>query len=105
MPKTRSTALSAAQSVHMGLYAHIYNSECATGSPTPAGTAAHEHFGTELALLAGHGAHKTQKHAAGHCLRDNLITWASMLIYALLNVPLGALRQQHQQQASSFALN
>jgi len=51
------------------------------------------------------GRTRRKKHAAGHCLRDNLIIWASMLISALLNVPLGALRQQQQQQASSFALN
>jgi len=37
------------------------------------------------------GRTRRTKHAAGHCLRDNLITWASMLISALLNVPLGAL--------------
>jgi len=60
-PKTRSTVLPAAQSLHMGLYAHICDSECAAGSPTKAATAAREHFGTELALLAGRGAHKTQK--------------------------------------------
>jgi len=129
-------------------------------SPTTAATAAHEQFGTELALLAGRGAHKTQKtrsralsagqslhmslythisllsvplgdlpqkqqqqastcklnwhflrvvgrtrrkkHAAGHCLRDNLITWASLPISVLLNVPLGALRQQQQQHASTM---
>jgi len=51
------------------------------------------------------GSTRPNKHAAGHCLRDNLITWASMLISALLNVPLGALHQQQQQQASTFALN
>jgi len=44
-------------------------------------------------------------HAVQYCLRDNLITWASMLIFALLNVQLRALRQQQQQQASTFALN
>jgi len=37
------------------------------------------------------GRTRRTKHAAGHCLRDILITWASMLISALLNVPLGAL--------------
>jgi len=37
------------------------------------------------------GRTRRTKHAAGHYLRDNLITWASMLISALLNVPLGAL--------------
>jgi len=51
----------AAQSLHKGHYAHICNSECAAGSPTIAATAAREHLGTELALLAGRGAHKTQK--------------------------------------------
>jgi len=33
--KTRSRALSAGQSHHMGLYAHICTSKCATGCPTP----------------------------------------------------------------------
>jgi len=60
-PKTRSTALSAAQFHHMGLYAHTCTSKCAAGSPTTTAVAAHEHLGTELALLAGCGAHKTQK--------------------------------------------
>jgi len=45
----------------MGLYAHICTSECAAGSHTTATTAAREHFDTELALLAGRGAQKTQK--------------------------------------------
>jgi len=40
------------------------------------------------------GRTRRKKHAGGHCLRDNLITWASMLMSALINVPLGALRQQ-----------
>ena len=53
--------------------------------------------------VAGHTRRK--KHAARHCLRDNIIPWASMLMSALLNVPLGALRQQQQQSASIFALN
>jgi len=78
----------------MGLYAHIFTFECAAGSPTTAAAAAHEHFGTKLALLAGRGRTRHKKHAAGHCLWDNLIIWASMLVSALLNVPLGALRQQ-----------
>jgi len=90
-PKSCSTALSATKSLHMGLYVHICTCECATGSLTTTTTAAREHYCTELLLLAGRGAHKTHKHAAGHCLRDNLITWASMFISALLNVPLGAL--------------
>jgi len=47
--------------LHMDLCAHICSSECAAGSPTTAAAAAHEHFGTELALLAGRGAHKTPK--------------------------------------------
>jgi len=59
-----------------------------------------------LAPFAGCGAHKTpKKHAAGHCLRDNIIPWASIRISALLNVLLGALRQQQQKSASTFALN
>jgi len=33
--KTRSRALSAGQSHHMGLYAHICTSKCAAGCPTP----------------------------------------------------------------------
>jgi len=116
----------------VGPYAHVYTSECAARSPATAATAAHEQFGTELALLAGRGAHKTQKTrsramSAGqslhmslythisllnvplgdlpqkqHCLRDNLITRASMFISVLLNVPLGALRQQQQQHASTM---
>jgi len=51
------------------------------------------------------GRTRRKKHAAGHCLRDNVITWASMLISARLNVPLGALDQQQQQSASILALN
>jgi len=46
---------------HMGLYVHICTCECAAESPTSATTAAHEHFCTELTLLAGYGAHKTHK--------------------------------------------
>jgi len=45
----------------MGLYAPICNTEYAAGSPTTAAKAAREHFGTDLALLAGRRAHKTQK--------------------------------------------
>ena len=59
--KTRNRALSAGQSHHMGLYAHIYTSKCAAGSPTPAAAAAREHFCTELALFCGLWAHRTQK--------------------------------------------
>ena len=40
---------------------------------------------------------RRQKHAVQHCPRHNLFTWASMLISAILNVPLGALRQQQQR--------
>ena len=102
-PKTRSAKLSAAQSLRVGLYAHICTFECAAGSPTPAAAAAHEHCGTELALFSVCGAHKTQKNTK-HCLRDHIIPWASMLISALLNMPLRAQRQQQQQSASTFAL-
>jgi len=70
-----------------------------------AATAARGQFCTKFALLAGVGRTRRKKHAAGHCLRENLITWASMLISAHLKMPLGALRQQQQQQASTFALN
>ena len=45
----------------MGLYAHICTSKYTAGSPTPSAAAAHEHYGTELALFVGCGAHKTQK--------------------------------------------
>jgi len=48
---------------------------------------------------------RRQKHAVQYCPRHNLFTGASMLIFALLNVPLRALREQQQQQASTFALN
>ena len=58
---SRSTALPAAQSLHMGLCAHICPSKCAAGSPTSAAAAAGEHLCTELALCAGCGAHKTPK--------------------------------------------
>jgi len=34
---------------------------------------------------------RRQKRAVQHCPRHNLVTWAYMLISALLNVPLGAL--------------
>jgi len=59
--KTRSRALSAGQCYHMGLYAHICTSKCASGSPTSAAAAEREHSCTELALFAGCGGHKTQK--------------------------------------------
>ena len=48
---------------------------------------------------------RRQRHAVQHCLRHNLFTWASMLIYAIVNVLLGALRQQQQQRVSTLALN
>jgi len=60
-PKTRSTALSATKSLHIGLYVHICTCECAAGSPTTATTAAREHYCTKLLLLAGRGVHKTHK--------------------------------------------
>jgi len=60
-PKTRSTALSATKSLHMGLYVRICTCECAAGSPTTATTAACEHYCTKLLLLAGRWAHKTHK--------------------------------------------
>ena len=43
--KTRSRALSAEQSDHMGLYAHISTSKCAAGSPATAAAAAREYYG------------------------------------------------------------
>jgi len=45
------------------------------------------------------GRKRRQKHAVQHCPRHNLITWASILIPALLNVLLGALRQQRSARA------
>jgi len=48
---------------------------------------------------------RRQKHAVQYCPRHNLFTWASMLISAILNVPLGALRQQQQQRACTVAPN
>ena len=48
---------------------------------------------------------RRQKHAVQHCSRQNLFTWASMFISALVNVPLRALRQQQQQRVSTFAQN
>jgi len=59
--KTCRRSLSAGQSHHLGLYAHVCTYKCAAGSPTPAAVAAGEHFCTALALFAGCGAHKTQK--------------------------------------------
>jgi len=87
----------------MGLYAHIYTSECAVGSLTTAVTAAREHFGIKLALLVGRGGHKKQKTRSKTLSAGNFSS--SMLISALLNVPLGALCQQQQQQESTFALH
>ena len=43
-----------------------------------------------------------KKHVAGPGLQDNLITWAYMLISALLKVPLGALREQQQAARDHF---
>ena len=48
---------------------------------------------------------RRKKHAVQHCPRQNLFTWASMFISALVNVPLGALRQQQQQRVSTIAPN
>ena len=48
---------------------------------------------------------RRQKHAVQHCPRHNLFTWASMLISARVNVPLGALRQQQQHRVSTLAPN
>ena len=46
---------------------------------------------------------RRQKHAVQYCPRHNLFTWASMLLSAILNMPLGALRQQQKQRASTSA--
>jgi len=51
------------------------------------------------------GRKRRHKHAAGPCLRDNLITRASMLISTLLYVQLGALHQQYQLRESTLAPN
>jgi len=57
----------------MGLYFHKCTLKCAAESPKPAAAAKREHFCTELALFAGCGAHKNNKHAAGHYLQERLI--------------------------------
>ena len=59
--KTRSRELSAGQSHHMGLCAHICTSKFAAGSPTTAAAAAGKHSCTELAPFARCEAYKTQK--------------------------------------------
>jgi len=47
--------------------------------------------------------HKTrQKQAAGHCSRQNIITSASTVLPAILNVRLGALREQQQLREGCF---
>jgi len=48
---------------------------------------------------------RRKKHAVQHCPRQNLFTWASMFISALVNVLLGALQQQQQQRVSTIAPN
>jgi len=45
MQKSCRRALSAGQSYHMGLYAHICTSKCAAGSPTATAAKAREHCG------------------------------------------------------------
>jgi len=89
----------------MGLYAHICNSECAAGSPTTAATAHASTLAPNWHFWRVVGRTRRKKHAVQHCPRHNLFTWASVLIFAPLNVPLGALRLQQQQQASTCALN
>jgi len=49
------------------------------------------------------GAQDKKKHAARPCLRDNLITLASMVIFALLSMQMGAIRERQQQRDSTFA--
>ena len=49
------------------------------------------------------GAQDGKKHAARPCLRDNLITLASMVIFTLLNMQLGAIRERQQQCESTLA--
>jgi len=61
-PKTRSRALSAGQSHHMGLYAHFCTFKCAAGSPTTAAAAAREHYG-----------HAATCHTRGVCHRQSLL--------------------------------
>jgi len=47
--------------------------------------------------------HKTRKKkAAGHCSRQNIITSASTVLPAILNVRLGALREQQQILREGF---
>jgi len=47
--------------------------------------------------------HKTRnKKAAGHCSRQNIITSASTVLPAILNVRLGALREQQQLHEGCF---
>ena len=48
---------------------------------------------------------RRQKYAVQHCPRQNLFTWASMFVSALVNAPLGALQQQPQQRVSTIAPN
>ena len=43
-----------------------------------------------------------QKKAAGHCSRQNIITSASTVLPAILNVRLGALREQQQLREGCF---
>ena len=43
-----------------------------------------------------------QKHAARHCARHNLVTLASILTAALLNVQLGALHEQQQPRTATW---
>ena len=62
-------------------------------------------FRVNLSFLSVIRRKRRQKHAVQHCLRHNLFTWASTLISALLNVPLGALWQQQQQRVSTLAPN
>jgi len=49
------------------------------------------------------GAQDEKKHAARPFLRDNLITLANMVIFALLNMQLGAIRELQQQRESTLA--
>jgi len=63
----------------MGIYAHICTSEYAAGSHPTVATAAREHFGIELALLASRGAHKTQKTRSRALFTGQ---WHHMVLYA-----------------------
>jgi len=49
------------------------------------------------------GAQDAKNHAARPCLRDNLITFSSMVIFARLNMQLGAIRERQQQRESTLA--